>query len=167
MTEYSVVKLVHLGALVFWLGPALGAWIVLKATENKVKDNRALSSHPLFKEINRIFYLMVAVEHLAFAALLISGFYMAYLYQWFHHDWLVQKLWVVFLIIVPLEIVDIALGNWLVSNASKKLFNEQKLTKLEEKAVAFYHGVFTQTALILIPSSTVIVMFLAISKQNF
>ena len=70
--EYAILKLVHLGALIFWLGPALGAWLVLKAIENE-------NIGPVTAKVSHVFFLMVTLEHVAFIVLLLTGFSMAFL----------------------------------------------------------------------------------------
>ena len=120
MTEYALIKLIHLGALVFWLGPALGAWFVLKAVEDgSYKPNSVV------EKVSDLFFVSIILEHLAFLVLLITGFIMANKYDLFDSLWLQQKLMVVFFIIVPLEILDVLLGNWIASHASKKYTNNK------------------------------------------
>lgn len=116
--------------------------------------------------IARTFYLTIIIEHIAFITLLTSGFLLAQKLQYFGATWLTQKLAIIFIIIIPLEIVDILLGNWLAAKASKKLFTRIPLTPLETRCLSLYHGLFTKIALVLIPSSVIIVMILATGKSG-
>lgn len=160
--DYAVLKLIHLGALIFWLGPALGAWLVLKAVETGSYQPGSLT-----EKVSRVFYLTVLLEHVAFIVLLATGLLMAIHFQMMGSDWLNQKLYLVFLVVVPLELADIALGNWIVSSASKKLYAGKPLKGWERAGLSIYHGIFTKIALLVIPLSVLAIMYLAISKTGF
>lgn len=161
MSEYGIIKLVHLGALVFWLGPPLGAWLVLKTVEDG-----SYKPNSLAKRVSRVFYLTVILEHLAFISLLATGFLMAFKYDLLGAAWLSQKIFIVLLVIVPLEIFDVLLGNWIASTASKKLYAGRPLKSWERYWLEVYHGIFTKIALIIIPLSVLIIMYLATSKTG-
>lgn len=157
--EYSITKLIHIGALVLWLGPALGAWIVLKAVEKEEVS-------PITAKVNRAFFAMITLEHVAFFVLLASGLYMATIGGWLQAEspWLIQKLWVIGLIIIPLEVVDIVLGNWLAAQATKTKYAGMRISQRQQRWLEIYHGPFTKLAIVVIPLSVLWVMFLAISK---
>lgn len=159
MSEYGIIKLVHLGALVFWLGPPLGAWLVLKAVEDGSYKPGSLA-----EKVSRVFYLTVVVEHVAFIALLVTGFLMAFRYDLMGAAWLNQKIYIVFLVVVPLEIADVLLGNWIASTASRKLYAGKPLKSWERYGLEAYHGIFTKIALVVIPVSVFTIMYLATSK---
>ncbi|MDO3387166.1 hypothetical protein QWI17_15065 [Gilvimarinus sp. SDUM040013] len=162
MNEYTLVKLVHLGALIFWLGPALGAWFVFKAVE----DSEYLAGSAGHK-VSRVFFYTIVLEHIAFAVLLATGFYMALDYGWLGAEWLSQKLTIVMLVIVPLEVVDVVLGNWLANSATKKLYAGAVLKPWEQVGLRLYHGAFTKLALLIMPLAVIAVMYLAIGKLEF
>lgn len=155
--EYSILKLIHIGALVLWLGPAFGAWVVLNTIEDGAQG-------PIAAKVNKAFFWMITLEHLAFVVLLTTGLWMAYSTGWFASAWLQQKLVIVGLIIIPLEIIDILLGNYLAAKASKAKYlgqaSEQQLYWLR-----LYHGPFTKLAIVIIPLAVTLVMFLAVSKM--
>lgn len=161
MIEYGLLKFIHIGALIFWLGPPLGAWLVFKAVE----DGRYLPNSVAAK-VSRVFFITLIIEHVAFLLLLISGFAIATQYQLFGNEWLTTKLYIVLLVIVPLEIIDVLLGNWLASRASKRLYQGAHVPLWQRKALALYHGVFTKLALLIIPLSVSLIMLLATSKTN-
>ncbi|MFY8274703.1 DUF2269 domain-containing protein [Pseudoalteromonas sp. SSDWG2] len=156
--DYTLLKVAHIGALILWLGPALGAWIAYKTI-----DKEPVSS--VTQRLNAVFYAMVTLEHLAFAVLITSGLAMAMLGNWFDTQWLTQKLWLVLVIIIPLEIVDVVLGNWLAAKAAKKQYQGLPLNSSEQSILLIYHGPFTKLAIALIPLSVLLVMYLAVSKQ--
>ena len=159
MTEYTLLKLIHLGAFVFWLGPPLGAWLAFKIVERSATEN-----HPLVAKVNRLFFFTVTLEHIAFLALLISGFTLAIKYQLLDAPWLNQKLHIVLFAVLPLELIDIVLGNWLAKRASNNYFSGVALTPLEHRILQLYHGAFTKAALVTIPVTVVLIMVLAIGK---
>ncbi|GLQ29989.1 hypothetical protein [Litoribrevibacter albus] len=156
-----MLKLVHLGALVFWLGPPFGAWLVLKFVA-------PLSTYtdPVAAKVSRVFYWTIILEHIAFAVLLITGFTLALKYGLMGAQWLDQKLLIVFLLVIPLEIIDVCLGNWIAARASKKLYGGQTVTSWERKGLEIYHGLFTKVALAIIPLAVLGIMYLAISKST-
>jgi hypothetical protein len=100
------LKILHLGALIFWLGPSLGAWFILMATRKHIGELTP-ATHLAYK----IFIKMLIVEHVAFVALLVSGLGMASMVYGFNQPWLQWKLLIILLFIVPLEILDIWYGN--------------------------------------------------------
>ena len=161
MNEYAILKLIHIGAFVFWLGPPLGAWLVFKAVEKDTDINKAVVA-----KVSKVFFWTVLLEHIAFFALLVTGSTLAYHYNWFGSEWLTQKLYIIFLIIVPLEIIDIIWGNWLASKASRDLYSGKILKPWQQQALNLYHGLFTKFALIIIPVTVLMVMYLAIGKSG-
>ena len=120
----------------------------------------------LVGKINRIFFLTIVLEHLAFLALIASGVALALRFGFWGQEWLNAKLLIVGVIIVPLEIVDVLLGNWLAAKASEKYFSGKNLSAFEQRCLTIYHGLFTKIALLIIPLSVVAVMFIAISKMS-
>ena len=162
MSEYGIIKLVHLGAFLFWLGPPLGAWLVWRSVEG----GRYIPGS-IAERVSRVFFLTLVVEHVAFIALLVSGFLMAVKYDLLGAVWLTQKLHIVLLLVVPLEIADIFLGNWVASRASKKLYSGKALKSWERRGLEIYHGVFTKIALVVIPIAVLLIMYLATGKVGF
>lgn len=57
----------HLAALVFWLGPTLGAWMVLRAGEKRIARKKDIAW------VWRVFLKLMWWEHGAFIALIASG----------------------------------------------------------------------------------------------
>ncbi|MGY0216254.1 hypothetical protein ACWJJH_02575 [Endozoicomonadaceae bacterium StTr2] len=159
MMTYTVLKLIHLGSLVFWLGPALGSWLVLRHAQRSTGELSQTTSL-----VYRIFFLTVTLEHIAFATLLTSGVLLASLYNLFTLPWLQYKLAIVLLIVVPLEVVDIWLGNWKIKQLVTKRNAGATLTSRESACIRFYHTTFTYIALATIPASVLAIMWLAISK---
>lgn len=159
MNEYALIKLIHLGALIFWLGPPLGAWMLLRVAEDALsKNNQSLH------KINRFFYLMIGLEHFAFIVLIASGFILAYKYQLLEMDWIKQKLHIVFYGLIPFELVDIVLGNWFAYRISNKIYENKKVETWERVVLDIYRNAFTKMALLIMPVLVIVIMYLAITK---
>jgi uncharacterized membrane protein len=108
MPEWSLdlLKVVHIGALVLWIGPTLGAWWMLRLASHRFGEPGMVSQY-----LYQAFLDMLCLEHGACAALLLSGAAMAWLHGWFGQPWLQVKLLLVLSLVVPLEVVDIWLGH--------------------------------------------------------
>ena len=64
---FTALKLVHIGALVFWIGPTLGAWWMLRVANYRFGEPGMVSQH-----LYQAFLHVLWVEHGAFAVLLLS-----------------------------------------------------------------------------------------------
>lgn len=157
---YSLLKVVHLGSLVLWLGPALGSWLVLRYAQQQQGELGAATSL-----VYKVFFLTLTLEHVAFCTLLVTGASMAFGYGWIEMPWLQQKLWLVMLLIVPLEVADIWLGNWKVQQLVNKRIGGQQLTTRQHALIHFYHQGFTYLAILTLPITVLLIMWLAVSKQ--
>jgi hypothetical protein len=157
---YSLLKVIHIGSLIMWLGPALGPWLVLRYVQQQQGEMSSATSL-----VYKVFFLTLTLEHLAFCLLLISGTWMAFGYGWIDMPWLQNKLWLVLLLIIPLEIVDIWLGNWKVQQLIKQRALGMELTNKQQGFIQFYHKGFTQLALLTLPVTVLVIMWLAVSKQ--
>ena len=157
---YAALKVLHLGSLIMWLGPAIGSWLVLRYMQQQEGE---LS--PATAKVYRVFFWTITLEHIALCSLLLSGAAMAFHYGFIAMPWLQQKLWLVLLLIVPLEIVDIWLGNWKVNRLIAARSAGTALTARQQALVQFYHKSFTNLALITLPATVLVTMRLAVSKQ--
>jgi len=157
---YATLKFVHLGSLIMWLGLALGSWLVLRYMQQHEGELAASTA-----KVYRVFFWTITLEHIALCSLLLSGAAMAFHYGFITMPWLQQKLWLVLLVIVPLEIVDIWLGNWKVKKLTEKRSAGAALSQREQALISFYHKGFTNLALITLPVTVLVIMWLAVSKQ--
>lgn len=157
---YSLLKVMHIGAFMLWLGPALGSWLVLRYMQQQQGE-----TSPATGLVYRVFFLTLTLEHIAFVTLLLTGSLMAYQAGWFYTPWLQQKLWLVLLVIVPLEIVDIWLGNWQAKRIVELRSLGHPLSARQEQLLHFYHQGFTKLALFVMPATILLIMWLAVSKQ--
>lgn len=160
MIEYGLAKIIHLAALVFWLGPPLGAWFVLKAVGSK-----EFVSGSVEDKVNKMFYLTLILEHVAFVVLIASGVYLAVVFNMLSGAWLKQKILIISVIVVPLEILDVLLGNWLANTASKKLYAGRVPSQWEKRGLEIYHGIFTKIAILVMPLCVFALMYLATTKS--
>lgn len=160
--DYSLLKLVHLGALVFWLGPPLGAWLVLRYMQNP-----GVCGSSTLLSVSKVFFGTLVIEHVAFVVLLSTGYLLASGFGFFGVEWLQQKLLIILVFLVPVEIADVIFGNILAAKAAQKLYSSDELTVTENWCLNFYHGTFTKLAIAVVPVSVVIIMYLAVSKVGF
>lgn len=158
--SYTLLKLIHIGAFLFWLGPALGAWFVLKFSQKETGELSATTSL-----VYRVFFFTIWLEHIALLVLLSTGVLQAIQYSMFEMVWLQQKVLVIMFLIIPLELIDIWLGNWKVRRLIEQRNSGRELSTGEYSLIRFYHKEFTYVSLALIPISVALIMWLAISKS--
>ncbi len=154
------LKILHIGALIFWLGPSLGAWFMLMALRQR-EGEFTPATHLAYK----VFIQMLILEHVAFVCLLASGIAMAALVFGFAQPWLQWKLLIILLVIIPLEIADIWYGNIKLPQIFAQL-NAQGYDKLSSARLHIYHEYVTRAAIVAIPVSVLAIMWLVIAKPN-
>lgn len=157
---FIALKIVHIGSLIFWLGPSLGAWFMLGALRKREGEFTS-ATHLGYK----VFIKMLVLEHVAFVFLLASGIGMAALVFGTDQPWLQWKLLIILLVIIPLEIADIWYGNIKLPPIFSQL-NTQGYDKLSSARLHIYHVYVTRTAIVAIPVSVLAIMWLVIAKPN-
>lgn len=157
---FFALKLIHIGALVFWLGPSLGAWLVLLALRRQ-QGEFTQATHQAYK----IFMKMLIVEHVAFVALLATGIGMVVCLYHNPASWLQWKLLIIVAVVIPLEIIDIWYGNIKLPQIFSR-FNENGYNTEHLKTLHVYHKHITGAAIVIIPISTLAIMWLAIAKPG-
>lgn len=111
----GALRFVHVAAFVGWAGPAMGAsWLVYAAAWDRRRqpDDGERLRRELW--VRRQFNRVVALEHLCFAVLVVTGLMLSESAGWAHagQAWLRWKLLIVFVIFVPMELVDVVLSAW-------------------------------------------------------
>lgn len=171
---FYALKCAHIGALILWLGPSIGAWWVLKVV------HRDISYHDRFSHIvHRAFIHMLTLEHIALFVLLGSGVAMALLFQFYTAAWLQWKVGIILLLIVPLEIADIYWGNIRLASFYTSLQrphsvstenNTSSQVLIDDEAfratLNLYHRQITWSAIIILPPSIAAIFFLVIAKPS-
>lgn len=155
----ALLKWLHLGALLLWIGPTLGAWWLLRCANYRFGDPGLVSQY-----LYRAFLHLLWLEHAALALLLGSGLALAWAQHSFSADWLQYKLMLVLLIIVPLEVIDIWFGHIRLPRLFHERHPAKPYTRQEAALVNFYHTRFTPLALLLMPVAIGVIMWLAITK---
>lgn len=155
----SALKLIHIGALMFWIGPALGGWWMLRLANHRFGEPGMVSQF-----FYQAFLRLLWVEHVAFVCLLASGGALAAVQGWFGQSWLTAKLVVVVCIIVPMEATDIWLGHVRLPALFRQRHPSRPYSREESGLLAFYHGRFTGLALWTMPAAVTAVLWLAVSK---
>lgn len=158
---YALTKLAHIGALIFWIGPALGSWLVLRRARLEKGEN-----WPANGLIYRVFISTLVIEHIAFVVLLVTGVVLAHSYGWWPAEWLRWKLWLVVAVLIPFEVVDVYLGNWKLSQFTRRRAAGVPLSQLDHNLVRFYHGPFTWSAIVVLPVTVFVILFLAVAKST-
>lgn len=157
---FIALKIVHIGSLVFWLGPSLGAWFILIAMRKQLGEITP-ATHLAY----RVFIKMLILEHVAFVVLIASGIGMTTLLFGFNQPWLQWKLLIILLFIVPLEILDIWYGNIKLPQIFSRLSEAGYDTK-QTRTLHIYHAYVTRFAIAIIPVSVLAIMWLVIAKPN-
>jgi len=158
MIEYTLLKSFHIGALIFWLGPPLGAWLVLKYLEPLTNSPEAIY------RAQRMFFFCLVVEHVALIGLLSSGWLLATRFGFWSSEWLQQKWYIILWLIIPLEAIDIVVGNGFAYRVTQKMAKGNPTTHWEDRLLHFYHGPFTAIAILIIPISVILILYLATGK---
>ena len=160
--SYALLKGIHIASLIFWLGPSLGAWWLLRATTHRFGEP-SLTSQFLY----RMFLKVAGIEHLALLTLIASGVMMAIITDSFTQSWLLMKLLLVVLIVLPLEVIDI----WYCHYKLPALFHQRHPSRpyasQEQQLLNSYHYRFVPIALICVPLSVMSIFWLVISKPMF
>ncbi len=113
--QRAVIRFVHVFAFVGWAGPAMGgSWFVYAAAWARAKQPESEELLRREQWVRRQFNLVVALEHVAFATLVVTGLMLAEAvdWAWAGQSWLGWKLGLVFLIFIPMELLDVALSAW-------------------------------------------------------
>jgi hypothetical protein len=156
-----IVKVIHLGALVIWLGPSGGAWMVLMLARHKAGEP-SLVTHYLY----RGFFQMLWLEHVGFFALLASGIALLAMYGFgaLEATWLQVKLAIVIFVILPIEIPDL----WYSHRGLPQIFASRRpeapYTSDEQRVLDSYHRRFVPILLPILLIAVVIIMWLAVAK---
>lgn len=155
---YAILKLVHIGALVFWVGPSLGAWSLLRFS-GALERYESLVSRALYG----VFIKVIVIEHVAFAILLATGFGLAQFHGFPQTtaDWLGDKLLLITCVLVPLEVIDMALSHWLVPARLRG-----GSVQATDPVLYWYHHGFTPLALLFVPPTLLLILWLAVSKTT-
>ena len=155
---FVTLKIIHLGALIFWLGPSLGGWLLLMLLRRHQGEFNSATQLGY-----RLFIKLLLLEHLAFFALLATGLAMAWNFFGFSQSWLQWKLMLIAGLIIPLEIFDIWYGNVKLP----QIFATANLTgysQAQQRQLHVYHRYITGAAIAIIPLTLLVIMYLVIAK---
>ncbi|NIW85709.1 MAG: DUF2269 family protein [Gammaproteobacteria bacterium] len=157
----ATLKVVHLSALVIWLGPSGGAWMVL-ALERRECGDPSVASHYLYCGFLRLLWL----QHVGVLVLLGSGLLLLHLHGFapLEYRWLQIKLLLVFLVILPIELADTWLGHARLPRVFAAREPGTPYTPEELRALRFYRRYFVPIGLALLLPTVVLIMWLAVAK---
>lgn len=158
-TTYVLLKAIHIASLIFWLGPTLGAWWLLRTASYRFGEPSMISQF-----LYQMFLRITGIEHIALITLLVSGSLMAIITGSFTQDWFIVKLFLIILIVLPLEVIDI----WYCHYKLPALFHERHPSRpyaTDEKLLLHnYHSRFVPLALVCIPLTVMSIFWLVIGK---
>lgn len=157
--QISLLKTLHIGLLILWIGPTFGAWLML------VDSMRRFPPEDTGMQMQRFFFRLMWLEHLALAGLLLSGMALA----WRHGyaaaapAWLQHKLTLVLLVVLPLEVADVWLGHFKLPRILARAACQGQAPEAQS-LLRFYHHRFTPLALAVLPPALLAIMWLAVAK---
>jgi len=155
-----LLKLLHIGGLILWLGPSGGAWLLLQKAKRRLDPQT-----PEYRALYRDFLPFFWVEHLGLLLLLASGVLLLSIYghaalSW---TWLEIKLALVIGVVLPIEIIDI----WFGHVRLPRWFATRKRPGAGYRAYdayAAYERKFVPISLPLLLAAVVAILWLAIAK---
>jgi hypothetical protein len=157
-----LLKLVHIGGLILWLGPSGGAWLLLQVVKRRL-DPRSEEYQALYRDFLPFFW----VEHLGLLMLLVSGVMLviAYGHPALDWTWLRIKLALVVCVIIPIEVVDIWFGHvrlprWFAGG------EPPAAGKASRDAYEAYERKFVPVSLPVLLMTVVVILWLAVAKPS-
>ncbi|MCB1323388.1 MAG: hypothetical protein KDK34_24225 [Leptospiraceae bacterium] len=114
MNWFWFFKLMHLGGIIMWIGPPLGAyWMYLRSFRRTSGNGQSNQLETIVeRRVRGAFIGILLVEHIGFALLLLGMLGMLWAGDWVHLklSWVQWKLCIVVAIFFPLEFFDIWWG---------------------------------------------------------
>jgi len=157
---FPLLKLLHLGGLILWLGPSGGAWLLIQVAKRRM-DPRGREYAELYHDFVRFF----PVEHFGLLLLLGSGLGMLFIYGTGALDWawLKWKLILVLGVIVPIEIGDIWYGHFRLPRWFRSPGRDAEL-KRGGSDLERYENRFVPWTLPILLLAVVAIMWLAVAR---
>lgn len=158
---FQFSKLVHLVGVIIWIGPSLGGfWMLLQA--EKSGDER------LEIWARRRFEWLVNIEHVGLLLLLAGGIGMLYSTGWAaleYMRWFQWKLGIVVLVILPLEVADVAMVNFVLGRALREIPEDGGYTTRYLAAVRSYKR-FVMFSVVVLGVVLPLIFWLAVWKPG-
>ncbi|WP_455200041.1 hypothetical protein [Kaarinaea lacus] len=158
---FPLLKLMHVGGLILWLGPSGGAWLLVQLSKRRM-DQQSNEFRQLYQDFLKFFWL----EHLGLFLLLGSGILLLITQGYPVLDllWLKWKIGLILCVIVPIEIADI----WFGHVQLPQIFSSQKpnIASTRDKINSYdsYERRFAPLALPPLLLSVIAIMWLAIAR---
>jgi len=158
---FPVVKVLHIGALVLWLGPSGGAWLVLMIERGKSGEPNIVS-HRLYLGFLRMLWF----QHLGILLMIGSGLVLLAMYgpSLLGATWLRWKLALIIFVIIPIELSDMRFSHRLLPGIFANRRPDAPYTDSELHRLHLYHRRFTPIVLPLLLAAVVAIMWLAVAK---
>lgn len=156
---FPVLKVLHISALVFWLGPTLGSWWILQMGRQAWGEEHATT-----RVLYYLFLKTLWIEHMALGLLLATGVAMGAIYYGLDTPWLRTKLLLIGVVLLPLEIMDIWLGHVQLPKLFAHRAPNAPFSEREHELLKFYHRCFTPLALAIMPPAIIAILWLAVAR---
>ncbi len=158
---YSILKITHIISLIFWLGPSLGAWWILRSTTHRFGEP-SITSQFLYLAFLRITW----IEHAALFMLISTGLALAFISNSYTEDWFILKALLITTIILPIELVDV----WFCHIKLPGIFNlrhpSRPYADMEKSLLTLYHHRFIPLAIAIIPIVILTIFWLVFTKPG-
>jgi hypothetical protein len=157
---FPLIKLLHLGGLILWLGPSGGAWLLVQLSKRRL-DQQSIEYNELYRDFTKFFW----VQHLGLFLLLGSGVLLLSMYgntalSW---TWIQLKIALVLCVLLPIELMDMWFGHIRLprqfSSQGRNTDSRKKMSSVE-----LYERRFVPISLPILLVTVVVVMWLAIAK---
>jgi hypothetical protein len=159
----AVIKVLHIAALVVWLGPSAGTWLALMLARHRFGEPGVETLY-----LYRGFLQVLWLEHLGLLLMLGTGALLlgAYGLPALEWPWLRLKLLLVVTVIVPLELTDM----WFSHRRLPEIFAAREpdapYTTKEQRILHLYHRRFVPIALPTLLATVATMMWLAVAKPG-
>ncbi|MEA3276137.1 MAG: hypothetical protein U9Q81_12775 [Pseudomonadota bacterium] len=157
---FPLIKLLHLGGLILWLGPSGGAWLLIQLAKRRLGQH-SVECEALYRDFLRFFW----VEHFGLLLLMGSGVLLLSMYGFGALDWawVRWKLALVLLVIVPIEIGDMWFGHLRLPRLFSSRGRDSGLRE-SKNSLDLYERRFVPLTLPPLLLTVVVIMWLATAK---
>jgi hypothetical protein len=158
---FPVVKVVHLGALVLWLGPSGGVWLALMIERRRTGEPNVISHHLYLAFLRTLWF-----QHLGVVLMLGTGVLLLSMYGTaaLGLSWVKWKIGLIAAVIVPIELSDFWFSHKMLPGIFDNRVPDSPYTAAELRQLRVYHRWYTPSVLPLLLIAVILIMWLAVAK---